>query len=215
MGYLFFLLLMTISFFGLFGRGYVSNQISSRFSIDATIFAFVWFVFFSATYLIRFVYPFMMNEGRSRWWYFTIPLSAEKLLLSKIFASLAIATPLFLIAASQWWILPFSTNPEFLTVLSVLTLLFLTFQFCLIGSLKPDFNLAYLPDKASTTLTGIFSLIVTMAYAVFGGWSMKYMFMGEISQTIIISAALVSGTIITITLWILVTKTVARYTLDS
>lgn len=186
--YTLFLLTMIISFFGLFSRGYIARSIPERFRVEALAFSFGWLVFFSGTYLIRLAYPLIVNEGQSKWWFFTLPISASKLLNSKILVSLLISMPLVLLSVAEWVFLPFSLRPAFFSILSLVAILSLSLNFPLIGSVSPDFSLAYQPDRSSTSLTGLICIILSVLIGVLGSWLSIEALNGQIAMGIALNA---------------------------
>ncbi len=166
--YLLFLLSMMVAFFSLFSRGYLVNNIPDKFRVDALSFSFGWLVFFSGTYLIRLIYPLMINEGQSRWWYFTLPSFPRDLLSSKISVSLIFSLPLLFIALLEWNLLPFAFSRPFLISFSIFSLAFLAVYFPLIGAISPEFRLAYQPENASTSFTGLIAIVTVFMVGLLG-----------------------------------------------
>lgn len=215
LGYAIFLMIMTITFFGLFSRGYTVGTIPERFRVDAISFSFSWLVFFSGTFLLRFTFPLMVNEGRSRWWFFTLPISGGKAVQKKILASLLISIPLYLVTCVQWYLVPFAINPSFIVVLSLFSVTFLAISLPLIGSLNPDYSLAYDPDKASTSFAGIISLIFIIATGALGSYLIQMSLKRNLGVDISLNTFFTFALIITLLLWFLSAKATSKYKLDS
>lgn len=213
-GYAIFLLLMVVTFFGLISRGYVVGRIPERFRINAIAFSFAWLIFFSGTYLLRFVYPLMVNEGRSRWWFFTGPTSAPKKVLPKLATSLLLSLPLYLVALVQWYLVPFTTTPLFMGVLSVLAITFLAVAMPLMGIISPDYSLAFEPDKASTSFTGIVSLILIVTLGVLGGYLIQLSLADGLSQSVAINVFFAISIAISLILYWVSIKSTEKYRLD-
>lgn len=214
LSYLFFLLSMIMAFFGLFGRGYLVNSIPERFRVDALALSFAWLVFFSGTYLIRLVYPLMVNEGQSRWWFFTLPVFSYKLLISKLSVSLFISLPLLAIAVLEWSLLPFAVSAPFLIVLSLMAILLLAVLFPLIGAIYPEYTLAFDPDRASTSFTGLIAVILVFIIGLLGGWLISRTLGGRLSPELALNGFLTFCAISTVCTAVLALEHTERYTVD-
>lgn len=213
-GYLFFLLSMIVAFFGLFSRGYLVNSIPDRFRIEALAFSFAWLVFFSGTYLIRLVYPLMVNEGLSRWWFFTLPVYSYRLLLSKVSVSLIASLPLVVVAILEWLLLPFTITVPFLITLSLISIILLSLLFPLIGAIYPEYRLAYDPDRASTSFTGLISIIFVFIVGLLGGWLITQTLKHGLSPELAINGFLTFTLIATFSTAVIALEHTERYTID-
>jgi hypothetical protein len=202
------------TFFGLFSRGYMVGTISERFRVDAISFSFAWLVFFSGTFLLRFVYPLMVNEGRSRWWFFTAPVSAASAIGSKVIASLLISTPLYILALAEWYLVPFTIQPLFITILSIMAVTFLATALPLLGLLKPDYALAYDADRASTSLTGIISLIVIVTTGSLGSYMIQMSLRQNLRFDISLNMFLTCTIVLTLILWLFGARATRNYKVD-
>ncbi len=170
LSYLLFLISMIIAFFGLFGQGYLARSVPDRFRFDSLVFSFVWLIFFTGTYLIRLTYPLGVNEGRSRWWFFTLPITTSRALASKVAVSITISTPLIFLAFIEWHTLPFAVSPGFFDIFSFLAIVLLAVTLPLFGFLNPDYNLAYQPERASTSLSGLVSIVFVSIVGALGAY---------------------------------------------
>jgi len=206
---------MMVTFFGLFSRGYLVGTISERFRVDAVSFSFAWLIFFSGTFLLRFVYPLMVNEGKSRWWFFTIPVLASKSVGAKVLASLLISLPLYILALVEWYLVPFAVAPIFLVILSILAITFLATAVPLMGVLNPDYSLVYDPDRASTSFTGIISLLIIVATGTMGSFLIQMSLKQNLPFDIAINFFFTFTLAIGLILWFLSVKATRGYKLDS
>ncbi len=214
LGYLFFLVSMIIAFFGLFGQGYLARGIPERFRYDSLAFSYAWLIFFTGTYLIRLSYPLGINEGLSRWWFFTLPVSTGKTLFSKILVSLVLSLPLMLLAVIEWQILPFSVSPGFFDILSLLAITLLATVFPLIGFLNTEFSLAYQPDRASTSLTGLLSILFVAIVGVLGAYLIVLTLRQLIDPAVAVNGYFTFGLITFLVAWAVTHRYLDRFTLE-
>jgi len=212
--YLLFLIIMIVSFFGLFSRGYLARGVTEKYLVDAVVFSFAWLIFFSGTYVIRLSYPLMVNEGQSKWWLFTLPIASTRILQSKVSSSLILSLPLLSLGLLEWQILPFSVNTAFFVLLSVIGITSLAVALPLIGSLFLDFTACYNPEKASTSLSGLLSVVFVCSVGALGGY-LASQFMGvAISPATAINAFLTESLVVTAFVWFLAIRYLERYKLD-
>ena len=210
-----FLIIMIITFFGLFSRGYLVGTISEKFRVDAISFSFAWLIFFSGTFLLRFVYPLMVNEGKSRWWFFTIPTSTSNAIGAKIIASLVISLPLYVLAIVEWYLMPFAVQPLFLVILSILAIVFLAVAVPLMGVIRPDYYLAFDADRASTSFTGIITLLIIVGTGFLGSLLIQMSIKQNLRFDIALNSFLAVIIIAILTLWFFSTKITEGYKLDT
>ncbi len=169
LGYQIFLLVLLIAFIGLFSRGIEVNRIPGNFTPSLIVFSWIWLSFYAITYLMRMCYPLMSKEGKTRWWLFTLPIKTSSILNSKITTGLILSLPLYLIAIAEWWFVPFVRSPLFLSVISIFSLLSFVVIITNLGIIKPEYSLADDPEKASTGLSGIFALTLSLLVSGFSG----------------------------------------------
>jgi len=214
LGYLLFLLSMIVAFFGLFSRGYLVNSIPERFRVDALAFSFAWLTFFSGTYLIRLVYPLMVNEGQSRWWFFTLPVFPYRLLLDKVAVSLLASFPLILITLLEWNLVPFALSVPFLLLLSLEAILLLATLFPLLGALYPEYTLAYDPDKSSTSFTGLVAIIIVCLIGALGSWLISQSLRFGLPPAIAVNGLLTAGLLLIGLVGVLALSHTAGHTME-
>lgn len=169
LGYQIFLLVLLIAFIGLFSRGIEVNRIPGTFTPSLIVFSWIWLSFYAITYLMRMCYPLMSKEGKTRWWLFTLPIKTSSILNSKITTGLILSLPLYLIAIAEWWFVPFVRSLLFLSVISIFSLLSFVVIITNLGIIKPEYSLADDPEKASTGLSGIFALTLSLLVSGFSG----------------------------------------------
>ncbi len=213
-GYLLFLISMIIVFFGLFGQGYRARGVPERFRVDSLAFSFAWLIFFAGTYFIRLTYPLGINEGQSRWWFFTIPVRVGKILASKIYVSLIVSLPIVFLAIIEWQILPFTVFPWFFGLFSFLAISLLAVVFPLIGLLKPDYSLAYQPDRASTSMSGLISIVFVSIVGTLSAYLIVISLRQTLSQGLAINGFLVFGLVSVLIVWSLAHRYLAGFNLE-
>jgi hypothetical protein len=166
-GYGLFLLLLVVSFFGLFSRIKPDAAGQIEWINRLIVFSFLGFAFFANTYFLRLVFPLMAREGESAWYLFTMPVSRIKILSQKLLLALAVSYPLIFLAISVWWILPFAYPYQLLLAVSSLWMvLVLPVVHSFSGAIYPDFALGNDPEKVSTSSMGILTVIIGLGLAL-------------------------------------------------
>lgn len=196
MAYLLFLLTMIVAFFGLLTYSYISRPVSERFFGYIVSICFSWLIFFSGTYLLRFVYPLFINENKSAWWYFTQPVSILGRIIQKAFAAMVISIPLFLVTLLVWQTAPFAQNQLLLIYISIFSILCLAMNLLLVGSHNHDAESTYSEDKASSSATGILSLSIVVTWGLVGGIGMLQSLQGQLQTQAFIAYLTLAGFVV-------------------
>lgn len=163
LGYALFLFSMGIFFFLLLSRAHVSRITEKGYSLELTLFAFVWLIFFTTAFQLRLVFPLMAREGISSWYLFSLPLPKNKILFAKTIFALLITLPFFILGIIVWYFLPFAvTFKVYLALVSLATILLLTIIQVLLGSINPQFSIASDPEKISTSTMGLTAFLYSV-----------------------------------------------------
>jgi hypothetical protein len=157
----------------------------------------------------------MVNEGQSRWWFLTLPVFTYTKLVSKVAVSLLVSLPLLIVAFLEWALLPFTLSVPFLIILSLISLLLLAVLFPLIGSLYPDYKLAYKPDSASTSFTGLVAIIFVFVVGVLGASFVSQVLKEMLAPVMAINGFLIFAIITSAFVGALALHSSERYTLDA
>lgn len=127
------------------------------------IFFFCSLMFFVNAFLLRFCFPLMAKEGNSSWYIFTQPISTKIIMKEKLFLSLLLLLPFFVLIPFIWFNIKFSYPYQFIIIfLSILTIFTLGVVANLMGAIFPNFSEAKDPEKISTSGTGLFSLAISI-----------------------------------------------------
>lgn len=130
---------------------------------ELVLFSFIWLSFFTTAYLLRVVFPLMAREGSQAWYIFSLPLSREKVLLSKIYLGLVLSIPQMILAIIVWNLMSFITIRELsLPLISLLTVICLSLVSGLLGAVMPNFQEGNSPENVSTSLMGLATLGVAI-----------------------------------------------------
>ena len=116
---------------------------------------------------------------------------------------------------AEWYLVPFAIKPGFLVILSILAITFLGIVLPLFGSLNPDYSLAYDADRASTSFTGIISLIIIVATGSLGSYFIQMSLRQGLRFDISLNAFFAFTLLVTSVLWFLSVKATSGYKLDS
>jgi hypothetical protein len=131
----------------------------------------------------------MAKEGSSAWFIFTQPISKLRILINKLILGLVISAPLLFLSFLLWHMLPVErVNKLFITLMSVITIILLTFVNVFTGSILPNFKQADDPEKVSTSGMGLITFFVAVAITIFISW---YLFAVQ-KKTILIQTVFIS-----------------------
>jgi hypothetical protein len=164
-GYAMFLLSIMVFFFLFLWKATTLRGINQEYVPNLTVFIFVWLLFFTTAYLLRLVFPLMAREGPSPWYILTMPIRRITIFTSKLFLGLFLLTPLVIFSFLLWTGISFTRQyMEYLIVLSLIGMIGLSGLQTVLGSVRPNYTYGHDPEKISTSLTGIGSLILSSVW---------------------------------------------------
>ena len=165
--YALFLTLLSIIFFAMLSRAQFVREFETIYSANFIIVTLIWLCFFSTAYVLRLVFPLTAREHSGAWLIFTQPLNRTRVIHRKLFTSVLVASPLYLIGILAWIILPIPNTLKIpLTLITLFEIFTLTCINSLMGEIHPNFSLGDKPERTSTTPTGMIALILSLASIV-------------------------------------------------
>jgi len=180
-GYAVFIYLMMFSFFMFFAFVQIPLQAEKDIWGRLVVFSFLWLVFFGEAYLLRLSYPLMAREVEIFWFLFSQPLKMKNIINSKLITSFILLLPLVLFSTVIWVFLPFAGDKRLLLIfISIFTLTVLGMVNTLAGVVKPYFSLGSEPEKTSTSLGGIATLLTATVICTGISYLMYNYFLGKI-----------------------------------
>jgi len=213
LAYAIFLFLMLLIFISLLTRG-IEARVPTRFSDSAIVFSWFWLIFYSGTFIIRLVFPLMAKEGRTRWWLFTLPLKPSHIVETKLFASLIVSLPLFLVGFVEWTMGDVGTQNIYLLASGLIVIAWLSLALSLLGMIKPDYSLGDDPDRVSTGFSGILALVIV----IFAGIALSFLIDASLKGFIAMADSLgllfVGGIVTLIPLYISARKSTQEHTVE-
>lgn len=165
LGYAAFLFSVAAFFFIVLSYSANVRRTDGQWAAGLTVFTFIWMMFFTISFAIRFLFPLMAHEGPVAWHIFTQPLRIVNVLKEKLF--LAIAAGIFgaSVFASVWTGMPVaSANADHLTGYTLFSLTTVTLVITLLGAVRPNFAEGNNPEKVSTSMMGILALGVSVLF---------------------------------------------------
>lgn len=180
-GYAVFIYLMMFSFFMFFAFVRIPLHTAKEIFARLAVFSFLWLIFFGEAYLLRLSYPLMARENEAFWFLFSQPLKMKNIINSKLATSLILLLPLVLFSILIWLFLPFAGDKKLLLIfVSIFTLLVLGVVNTIMGIVKPYFSLGSEPEKTSTSLGGIATLLIATIICAGMAYLMYNYFLGKI-----------------------------------
>jgi len=154
----------------------------------------------------------MAKEGASAWFIFTQPLSKLKILFAKLIFSLIITIPLSLFSFILWYFLPIEgVNKNFIALITVLTIVLLTFINVLIGSILPNFKEAADPEKISTSGMGLIDFFTAGGITVLASYYIHTTLENKISMPAAFISLFTVGLLISTALFFLSNYFLKKY----
>jgi len=178
-GYGVFLLSLAFFFFLILSRAGNLGDMDKKANVDFVIFSFVWLLFFTTCYLLRLVFPLMAREGKSAWFLFTLPISIERIVWSKMLLNLVLVIPHIILAMLMWLLLPFDAPVGTLAAISAFSVLLLAFSNGFLGTIAPNFPQGGDPEKVSTSTMGIATLVASITITAILGYTI-YQFLNGV-----------------------------------
>lgn len=212
MGYSIFLLSM-VGFFYLF-IGIILKFRSSEllWNNEITVFSFSWLLFFTTCFLLRLIFPLMSREGPNAWYIFTLPIKKINVLISKLSLGLIFDLPLILLSLILWSVVPLKNiNREFLVIVSIEGIIFLTLVNVLLGSIYPNFSNGNDPEKTSTSLMGLVTLFVSLILILFFSYLVYWYITKSLTILVVISLTVVTGLLVFLLLFYLAKLSLKKY----
>lgn len=179
--YAVFQLSLSAVMFGLLVRAGQFRPLSRLELNDLLVLTYGWLMFFATAYLLRFVFPLMAREGKSRWLVLTL-VSQGKLIGNKAVSAIYLTLPLIVLDTLLWLVSPFP-GKLMLISFTVISLLFVSLLLVLLGAWRPDFEHGDQPERTSTSILGLLALALSLCWTVisarvlalepvFGVWSL-------------------------------------------
>ncbi len=211
-GYGIFLILLIGFFFYLFSRVSIQAETTREWTNWLVVFAYAGFGFFANTYLLRMVFPLTAKESTGAWYIFSLPISKNKLLGSKMLLAYLVSLPLLLMALLIWWLPPF-LNPyqNLLAIGSFITTGMLVAMHTLMGAISPNFADGDSPERVSTSSMGMAALVVTTAFELLSAYGIySYINHSWSFERVLIMPAAAGGCIL-LTLVLIFRQTLGKY----
>jgi hypothetical protein len=139
--------------------------------LGLNLFLYAWILFFTVCIYLRYLFPLVAREGRNASLLFSLPVSRFQYLTSKmrVGAYLSFVVSLFSIILLVF--MPFTLPYRNLMIGIIMLLQLLLSQLhVLLGSIVPNFHDGDNAEKVSTSGMGLFTLIVSIAMTVLGGY---------------------------------------------
>ena len=189
-GYAIFLGSMAVFFFLFLYLGIGHRLTNETWQLQLTVFSFAWILFFATAFFLRFLFPLIAREGKSAWYLFTMPITRNRILFSKILLSILLSIPVMIFAGLIWYLLPFAIGiNSYLTYISMVVIFTLAISQILLGAILPNFSQSN-PEKISTSGMGLVTLLVSGFIATLAAKWIGYMMSGTIGSIYFITVPL-------------------------
>lgn len=211
-GYAFFLVSMAIFFFLFFIKSMANRSYDMPDNTVAVLFSFVWLLFFTTAYLLRLIFPLMAKEGRQRWFFLTIPLSHDHLIESKIASGMLLVIPQIFLAGIIFTLLPFTREHVLaFMIITIYSIVLLALAQGFLGTIYPNFAEGQSPERVSTSVMGIVSLLVSMAIITLMTFGVYFYIKHVFSIWYVMSFATAIGVMMCTVLFLLAHHANAKY----
>ncbi len=199
-----FLLFMGVFFFFLLGVAQSVRPPGSRFAEVFVLFVFLWLLFFVTAYLLRLVFPLMAREGTGVWYLFTLPLKRERVLTEKLLLGTLLSLPYGAMAVILWLVFPVAGNYVLPVIcLSLLSIVVLAAVQAVMGSICPNFKEGNSPERVSTSIMGIVTLLVSLLLAAIFALLAYLLVTGALAAPFVLLIGLEVGLFFVVLFWVL------------
>ena len=200
-GYAIFLGSMAVFFFLFLSLGIGHRLTNETWQLQLTVFSFAWILFFATAFFLRFLFPLIAREGKSAWYLFTMPITRNRILFSKILLSILLSIPVMIFAGLIWYLLPFAIGiNSYLAYISMVVIFTLAISQILLGAILPNFSQSN-PEKISTSGMGLVTLLISGFIATLAAKWIGYMMSGTIGSIYFITVPLGVCIVLLTILW--------------